>query len=99
MIEVWRALIKRTGIDRAAICRLENDTHENPIISTLNRDAASLGRRISFRVVDVGGAATGETESDIARNSATSDSYFCAGPYRPGYSGWPLQPSLRCSVV
>ncbi|MFM9963563.1 MAG: helix-turn-helix domain-containing protein [Planctomycetaceae bacterium] len=46
---------ERTGIDRAAICRLENGTHENPTISTLNRYAEALGRRISFRVVDVGG--------------------------------------------
>ena len=34
---------------------------------TLNRGAEALGRRISFRVVDVDGAATGWTESGIAR--------------------------------
>ena len=46
---------ERTGIERAAICRLENGTHENPNINTLNRCAEAIGRRISFRVVDVGG--------------------------------------------
>ena len=57
----------------AAICCLENGTHENPTISTLNRDAEALGRRISFRVVDVGGAATGCTESGIARANEQID--------------------------
>ena len=46
---------------------------ENPTISTLNRDAEALGRRISFRVVDVGGAATGGTESGIARANEQID--------------------------
>ena len=66
MIDFCLALIERTGLDRAAICRLENGTHENPTISTLNRYAEALGRRISFRVVDVGGSATRWTESAIA---------------------------------
>ena len=61
---------KRPGIDRAAICRLENRIHENPTISTLNRYAEGLVRRISFRVVDVGGSATACTEFGIAPANA-----------------------------
>ena len=64
---------ERTGIDRAATCRLENGTHENPTSSTLNRDAEALGRRISFRVVDTCGSATGWTESGIARANEQID--------------------------
>ena len=45
---------ERTGIDRAAICRLENGQHQNPTIGTLNRYADALGKRLSFQVVDVG---------------------------------------------
>ena len=44
---------KRTGIDRAAICRLENGQHQNPTIGTLNRYADALGKRVSIQVVDV----------------------------------------------
>ena len=44
-----------------------------PTISTLNRDAEALGRRIAFRVVDVGGSATGWTESGIARANEQID--------------------------
>ncbi len=39
----------------------------------LNRDAEALGRRISLRVVDVGGAATGWTESGLARANEQID--------------------------
>ncbi len=42
-------------------------------LRTLNRDAEALGRRISFRVVDVGGAATGGTESGLARANEQID--------------------------
>ena len=45
---------ERTGIDRAAICRLENGQHQNPTIGTLNRYADALGKRLSFQVVDAG---------------------------------------------
>ena len=45
---------ERTGIDRAAICRLENGQHQNPTIGTLNRYADALGKRLSFQVVDSG---------------------------------------------
>jgi type I restriction enzyme M protein len=44
---------ERTGIDRAAICRLENGQHQNPTIGTLNRYADALGKRLSIQVVDV----------------------------------------------
>lgn len=44
---------ERSGIDRAAICRLENGQHQNPTIGTLNRYADALGKRVSFQVVDV----------------------------------------------
>jgi DNA-binding XRE family transcriptional regulator len=44
---------ERTGIDRAAICRLENGQHQNPTIGTLNRYADALGKRLSFQIVDV----------------------------------------------
>ena len=39
----------------------------------INRDAEALGHRISFRVVDVGGAATRGTESGIARANEQID--------------------------
>ena len=42
-------------------------------VSTLNCDAEVLSRRISFRVVDVGGSATGWTESAIARTNEQID--------------------------
>ena len=45
---------ERTGIDRAAICRLENGQHQNSTIGTLNHYADALGKRLSFQVVDVG---------------------------------------------
>ena len=45
---------ERTGIDLAAICRLENDQHQNSTIGTLNHYADALGKRLSFQVVDVG---------------------------------------------
>ena len=45
----------------------EHQTIKEPRpLSPLNRDAEALGRRISFRVVDVGGATTGATEFGIA---------------------------------
>ena len=44
---------ERTGIDRAAICRLENGQHQNPTIGTLNRYADALGKRVSFQVVEI----------------------------------------------
>ena len=44
---------ERSGIDRAAICRLENGQHQNPTIGTLNRYADALGQRVSFQGVDV----------------------------------------------
>ena len=71
-----------TGIDRTARCRLENGSHENPTISTLNRYAEALGRRISFRVVDVGGSTTECTESGIAR---ANEQIYDEGQTIPGW--------------
>ncbi|HEY2158812.1 MAG TPA: helix-turn-helix transcriptional regulator [Isosphaeraceae bacterium] len=43
---------ERSGIDRAAISRLENGLNPNPTIDTLGRYAAALGKQIAFAVVD-----------------------------------------------
>jgi DNA-binding phage protein len=39
-------LNERTGIDRAALSRLENNEEGNPTISTLERYAAAVGKQI-----------------------------------------------------
>jgi predicted transposase YdaD len=43
---------QRTGIDRAALSKLENVTNENPTIETLMRFAEVVGKRLEFRIVD-----------------------------------------------
>jgi DNA-binding XRE family transcriptional regulator len=43
---------ERTGMDRAAISRLENGHQTNPTIDTLARYAAALGKRIVWAVED-----------------------------------------------
>jgi DNA-binding XRE family transcriptional regulator len=43
---------ERSGIDRAAVSRLENGHNANPTIDTLGRYAAALGKRIAFSIVD-----------------------------------------------
>lgn len=43
---------ERSGIDRAAVSRLENGHNTNPTIDTLGRYAAALGKRIAFSIVD-----------------------------------------------
>jgi transcriptional regulator with XRE-family HTH domain len=45
----------RTGIDRAAISRLENGHVDNPTIETLNRYARALGKRVVVGLVDDSG--------------------------------------------
>jgi DNA-binding Xre family transcriptional regulator len=40
-------LSRRTGIDQAALSRLESGRHDNPTLSTLCRVAAALGKRIA----------------------------------------------------
>lgn len=39
-------LHEKTGISRAAICRLENLVDANPTVATLDRMAAALGKRL-----------------------------------------------------
>jgi len=41
-----------TGMDRAAISRLENGQLDNPTISTMNRYAEALGKRVVVSLVD-----------------------------------------------
>ena len=42
----------RTGISRAALCRLENLVDANPTIATLNRIAEALGKQLVVGLVD-----------------------------------------------
>jgi DNA-binding XRE family transcriptional regulator len=43
---------ERSGIDRAALSRLENGIHENPTIETLLRYASALGKRLIWQLSD-----------------------------------------------
>ncbi len=45
-------LARRSGIDAAAINRLENGLTANPTVGTLERLARSLGRRIEIDITD-----------------------------------------------
>jgi hypothetical protein len=40
---------QRTGIGRAALCRLENDPEPGPTVATLTRYAQALGKRLVIR--------------------------------------------------
>lgn len=42
----------RTGMDRAAIQKLESGVHTNPTISTINRYLHALGKRLVVSIVD-----------------------------------------------
>jgi DNA-binding Xre family transcriptional regulator len=46
------ALSERTGIDQAALSRLESGRNANPTLETLNRVAAALGKVICCSVQD-----------------------------------------------
>lgn|SRR5436190_22608104 len=46
------AAARRTGIDKAALSRLENGVADNPTINTLNRYAAALGKVLLLKVAD-----------------------------------------------
>jgi DNA-binding XRE family transcriptional regulator len=46
------AAARRTGIDKAALSRLENGVADNPTINTLNRYAAALGKVLLLRIAD-----------------------------------------------
>lgn len=52
------ALAVRTGIDRAALSRLESGAQDNPTLHTLQRYAFGLGKQIVVRVVDLPAAHT-----------------------------------------
>jgi ribosome-binding protein aMBF1 (putative translation factor) len=48
-------LADRTGMDKAALCRLETGRHGNPTVDTLARYAAALGKTVTFGVADLPG--------------------------------------------
>ena len=41
-----------TGIDRAALCRIENGENGNPTVNTLLRYARAIGRKINVALVE-----------------------------------------------
>ena len=43
---------RRSGIERAAICRLENLVDANPTVGTLDRIAEALGKRLVIALED-----------------------------------------------
>ena len=43
---------EKSGIDKAALSRLETGVHENPTVQTLARYAAAVGKRITFGLED-----------------------------------------------
>jgi DNA-binding Xre family transcriptional regulator len=43
-------LARRTGIDKAALSRLENGQQKNPTLATLTRYAAALGKQVELRL-------------------------------------------------
>ncbi len=45
-------LAQRSGIDRSAICRLENGLADNPTLATLERLARSVGKGIRIELED-----------------------------------------------
>jgi ribosome-binding protein aMBF1 (putative translation factor) len=42
----------RTGMDRAALQKLESGVHANPTISTINRYLHALGKRLVVSIID-----------------------------------------------
>ena len=46
-------LSEETGIDKAALSRLENGLTENPTVTTLARYAAALGKRLVWTFQDI----------------------------------------------
>jgi DNA-binding XRE family transcriptional regulator len=47
-------MCERTGMDRAAVSRLENGQIANPTINTMNRYARALGKRVMVSLTDEG---------------------------------------------
>ena len=50
------SVAKRSGIDRAALSRLENGIYDNPTISTLSRYAQAIGKSLVFKLADAVGS-------------------------------------------
>jgi DNA-binding XRE family transcriptional regulator len=44
---------ERSGIDKAALSRLENGIHDNPTVDTLMRYAAALGKKLVWTLQDL----------------------------------------------
>jgi DNA-binding XRE family transcriptional regulator len=49
---------ERSGIDKAALSRLENGLQPNPTLSTLTRYAAALGKTVRLSFADLDAATT-----------------------------------------
>ena len=47
---------ERSGIDKAALSRLENGIHDNPNVETLMRYAAALGKKLIWSLQDLASA-------------------------------------------
>src|SRR4029077_8708800 len=59
---------KRTGMDKAALSRLENGRQPNPTIDTLLRYAAALGKQIVLAFADL----SGKGQEECSPNELTS---------------------------
>ena len=44
---------ERSGIDKAALSRLENSVHDNPTVETLMRYAAAVGKKLTWMLQDL----------------------------------------------
>jgi DNA-binding XRE family transcriptional regulator len=44
---------ERSGIDKAALSRLENGVHDNPTVDTLMRYAAAIGKKLVWTLQDL----------------------------------------------
>ena len=44
---------ERSGIDKAALSRLENGVHDNPTVETLMRYATAIGKRLTWKLEDL----------------------------------------------
>jgi predicted transcriptional regulator len=44
---------ERSGIDKAALSRLENGVHDNPTVETLMRYAAVVGKKLTWSLQDL----------------------------------------------
>lgn len=44
---------ERSGIDKAALSRLENGVHDNPTVETLMRYAAAVGKKLTWSLQDL----------------------------------------------